>query len=83
MTDRIVAGRLKVAAVLHRFIEQEVLPASGIDSAAFWRGFDALAHELAPKNAARAGRVASSPSGRDRRPAGVPGVSQAHRLPGR
>jgi malate synthase len=52
MTDRIVVGRLKVAAVLHRFIEQEVLPASGIDIAAFWRGFDALAHELAPKNAA-------------------------------
>jgi malate synthase len=52
MTDRIAVGRLKVAAVLHRFIEQEVLPTSGIDSAAFWRGFDALAHELAPKNAA-------------------------------
>ncbi len=52
MTERITAGRLQVAAVLHRFIEQEVLPGSGIDSAAFWRGFDALAHELAPKNAA-------------------------------
>jgi malate synthase len=52
MTDRIAAGRLQVAAVLHRFIEQEVLPGSGIDRAAFWRGFDALAHELAPKNAA-------------------------------
>jgi malate synthase len=52
MTERIAAGRLQVAAVLHRFIEQEVLPASGIDSAVFWRGFDALAHELAPKNAA-------------------------------
>jgi malate synthase len=52
MTDRIAVGRLKVAAVLYRFIEQEVLPTSGIDSAAFWRGFEALAHELAPKNAA-------------------------------
>jgi malate synthase len=52
MTDRIVVGRLQVAAVLHRFIEQQVLPASGLDRDAFWRGFDALAHELAPKNAA-------------------------------
>jgi malate synthase len=52
MTERIAAGRLQVAAVLHRFIEDEVLPASGLDRQAFWRGFDALAHDLAPKNAA-------------------------------
>jgi malate synthase len=52
MTDRISAGRLQVASSLHRFIEQQVLPASGLAPAAFWRGFDALAHELAPKNAA-------------------------------
>jgi malate synthase len=52
MTDRIAVGRLQVAAVLRRFIEQEVLPGSGIDSAAFWRGFDELAHDLAPRNAA-------------------------------
>ncbi len=52
MTDRITVGRLQVAAVLHRFIEQQVLPASGLEPAAFWRGFDALAHELAAKNAA-------------------------------
>jgi malate synthase len=52
MTERIAAGRLQVAAVLHRFIDNEVLPGTGLDRAAFWRGFDALAHELAPKNAA-------------------------------
>ncbi len=52
MTDRVTVGRLQVAACLHRFIEQQVLPASGLEPAAFWRGFDALAHELAPKNAA-------------------------------
>jgi malate synthase len=51
-TNRITEGRLAVAEPLHRFIESEVLPATGIDKAAFWRGFDALAHELAPKNAA-------------------------------
>jgi malate synthase len=52
MTERIAAGRLQVAAVLHRFIEDQVLPGSGVDREAFWRGFDALAHEMAPKNAA-------------------------------
>jgi malate synthase len=52
MTDRIAAGRLQVASVLHRFIEDEVLPGCGLDRGAFWRGFDALAHDLAPKNAA-------------------------------
>ena len=52
MTDRVTVGRLQVASSLHRFIEQHVLPGSGLESAAFWRGFDALAHELAPKNAA-------------------------------
>jgi malate synthase len=51
MTERITEGRLQVAAVLHRFIEQQ-LRASGIERGAFWRGFDALAHELATKNAA-------------------------------
>jgi malate synthase len=52
MTDRISVGRLRVAVLLHRFIENEVLPGSGLDREAFWRGFDALAHDLAPKNAA-------------------------------
>ncbi len=52
MTDRVTVGRLQVASSLHRFIEQQVLPGSGLASAAFWSGFDVLAHELAPKNAA-------------------------------
>jgi malate synthase len=52
MTDRIAAGRLQVASVLHRFIQDQVLPGSGLDRDAFWRGFEALAHDLAPKNAA-------------------------------
>jgi malate synthase len=52
MTARIPCQRLLVADVLFRFIEDEVLPAVGLDSARFWSGFDALAHDLAPKNQA-------------------------------
>ncbi|MDE2564713.1 MAG: malate synthase G, partial [Burkholderiales bacterium] len=43
---------LQVATVLHRFIDDEVLPGTGVDPAAFWAGFDALVRDLAPRNAA-------------------------------
>ena len=52
MTARIPCHRLQVATELHRFIEDQVLPGTGIDSATFWHGFDAIVHDLAPKNAA-------------------------------
>ena len=51
-TERTTIGRLRVATPLARFIDEHVLPGSDLDAAAFWRGFDTLAHELAPKNAA-------------------------------
>ncbi len=52
MTARISCHRLQVATELHRFIEDQVLPGTGVDSATFWHGFDAIVHDLAPKNAA-------------------------------
>ncbi|MBX9611491.1 MAG: malate synthase G [Burkholderiales bacterium] len=52
MTARTPAHRLQVATELHQFIEQQVLPGTGMDAAAFWKGFDAIAHDLGPKNAA-------------------------------
>ncbi|AVR88086.1 malate synthase G [Thauera aromatica] len=52
MTERVTCQRLQVAANLKRFIEEEALPGSGVDAVAFWSGFDALIHELAPKNRA-------------------------------
>jgi len=52
MTARTACHRLQVATVLYRFIEDKVLPGTGIDSATFWKGFDAIAHDLAPRNAA-------------------------------
>ncbi|MFZ5937283.1 malate synthase G [Pseudomonas sp. HS6-2] len=41
---------LKVAPILQRFIEDEVLPGTGIDVASFWQGFSTLVHDLAPRN---------------------------------
>ncbi len=56
MTTRHVARTtshsLQVASDLYQFVNSEVLPGTGIDSAKFWAGFDALVKDLAPKNAA-------------------------------
>ncbi|WP_427914008.1 malate synthase G [Ramlibacter sp. MMS24-I3-19] len=52
MTARTTVHRLAVATELYRFIEDQVLPGTGVDSAAFWKGFDAIVHDLAPKNLA-------------------------------
>jgi len=43
---------LRVAPALSRFIEDEAMPGTDLDAAAFWQGFSALVHELAPKNRA-------------------------------
>jgi malate synthase len=51
-TPRTPVHRLQVATVLHQFIEQKVLPGTGVDAADFWKGFDALVADLAPKNIA-------------------------------
>ncbi|MDD2054309.1 malate synthase G [Pseudomonas putida] len=50
MTDRVNCQGLQVAAKLQRFVDEEVLPGSGIEREAFWTGFAALVHELAPQN---------------------------------
>jgi len=52
MTARTTCRRLQVANELHRFIEDQVLPGTGVASEQFWHGFDAIVHDLAPKNAA-------------------------------
>jgi malate synthase len=43
---------LQVADNLARFIDDEVLPGTGLDREAFWAGFSQLVQDLAPKNAA-------------------------------
>ena len=52
MTDRTTLHRLHVATPLQQFIDQQVLPGTGIDSAHFWKGFDTIVADLAPKNIA-------------------------------
>ena len=48
--DYISQGNLSVAGVLFRFINEELLPGTGIEAKAFWEGLDKYAHELTPKN---------------------------------
>jgi malate synthase len=52
MTERTTLHGLQVANELHRFIEDKVLPATGVASDVFWKGFDAIVTDLAPKNIA-------------------------------
>ena len=52
MTQRTQINGLQVATVLADFINQKVLPGTGVEPDAFWKGFDAIVHELAPRNAA-------------------------------
>src|SRR5688572_9648985 len=51
MTRTTIHG-LQVDAALKSFLDEEVLPGTGVASADFWKGFDAIVAELAPKNAA-------------------------------
>jgi malate synthase len=41
---------LQVATPLYQFIEHQVLPNTGVSSEKFWKGFDAIVQDLAPKN---------------------------------
>ena len=43
---------LQVATNLYQFIETQVLPHTGVSSEKFWKGFDAIVQDLAPKNIA-------------------------------
>ncbi|MDG5975311.1 malate synthase G [Hydrogenophaga taeniospiralis CCUG 15921] len=51
-TPRTPVHGLQVATELYEFINNSVLPGTGVASATFWKGFDAIVTDLAPKNAA-------------------------------
>ncbi|MEY3673622.1 MAG: hypothetical protein RJB47_330 [Pseudomonadota bacterium] len=52
MTARTSIYKLQVATNLYDFIDKQVLPGTGVSSVTFWKGFDALVQDLAPKNKA-------------------------------
>ncbi|GAB1809122.1 malate synthase G [Priestia megaterium] len=50
MTNYKQVGNLKVAPVLHQFINEEALPGSGLSTENFWSDFEALVTGLTPVN---------------------------------
>ncbi len=50
MTDRVTVGNLRVAQVLHDFVNNEALPGTDIDPDSFWAGVDKVVADLSPQN---------------------------------
>ncbi len=49
-TQRTQAHSLQVATNLYNFVNNQVLPGTGVKADKFWKGFDAIVQNLAPKN---------------------------------
>jgi len=43
-------GKLSISSKLLNFVNDELLPGTGVIKENFWSGLDKCAHELAPKN---------------------------------
>ena len=52
MNQRINIANLQVSTCLYHFVEQEVLPNSGIESKKFWHDFALIVQQLSPENKA-------------------------------
>jgi malate synthase len=52
MTERVERAGLRVASVLAAFVEDEILPGTGLAQADFWSGFADLLRDFAPQNRA-------------------------------
>ena len=52
MTDRIEIEGLNVDARLAAFVDEKVLPGTGVDRGAFWAALSQLIHEFGPRNRA-------------------------------
>ena len=46
----VLLGNLSISTKLLNFVNDELLPDTGIIKENFWNGLDKCAHELAPKN---------------------------------
>ncbi|MDD0812422.1 malate synthase G [Curvibacter sp. RS43] len=71
MTARTQVHGLQVATSLYNFVNDQVLPGTGVAQAAFWQGFDQIVSDLAPKNIALLAE-------RDRLQTELDGWHQAH-----
>ncbi len=52
MTARTTTHSLQVATNLYNFVNDKVLPGTGVKANKFWQGFDTIVQDLAPKNIA-------------------------------
>ncbi|TGD74046.1 malate synthase G [Mangrovimicrobium sediminis] len=52
MTQRIQQGGLQVAAVLHRLLEEDIAPGTGVAPGDFWDALEAIFSDLGPENRA-------------------------------
>ena len=50
--DIIEKNGLKINSLLFKFINDEVIPGTNIDTEDFWNNFERIVHELAPVNKA-------------------------------
>ncbi|MFM8464465.1 MAG: malate synthase, partial [Burkholderiaceae bacterium] len=48
MKARTACHGLQVDTILYRFIEDKVLPGTGVSSDHWWRGFAKIVHDLSP-----------------------------------
>ncbi len=51
MPDRITHDDLRIDAGLHAFVNERVIPGTGVDADAFWSGLAAIVRDLGPRNA--------------------------------
>ncbi|PIE42772.1 MAG: malate synthase G [Gammaproteobacteria bacterium] len=52
MTQRVQVGSLQVAKALYDFVNERAIPGTGVAADKFWLEFDAIVHDLTPKNKA-------------------------------
>lgn len=50
MEQYVKIGNLQVSTLLYEFINEEVLPGSGVDGKKFWKDFETLIADLTPRN---------------------------------
>ncbi|WP_461480822.1 malate synthase G [Porticoccus sp.] len=50
MTERVQVSGLQVARSIYDLVNQDIIPGTGVDVAAFWQSFAAIVSDFAPKN---------------------------------